>query len=197
MPAPDFLLRDATADDLPDIAAIHLQAYSKRHFTSRLPAAVLVEYYRLFLSGGAETLVLSDMSGVGAKVIGFAVFGRGVGNKIAQFKRENRLAIINASVVYPVAAGKKVLRQIWTKLTHGKPGSSAEYLLLSVAVARPGTGAGGLLLDAFLERARRSGTESAGLYVNADNIGALNAYVAKGFLFRELHGNQFYMERAV
>jgi len=77
------------------------------------------------------------------------------------------------------------------------PINPADYLLLSVAVAQSGRGAGGALLDALLERAREDGAKEVGLYVNADNIGAINAYISRGFLLRDLHGGQYYMERVI
>jgi len=191
-------LRLATEGDLPAIASIHRKAYSSAHFTSRLPAAVLTRYYRLFLTDGAETLVLSAPLGKGAaEIVGFAVFGRNIESKIAQFKKENAAAIMSVAVRHPVAAGIKVLRRLWTKAARGEAMATAGYLLLSIAVAKPGAGIGGVLLDALIERARADGADRIGLYVNIDNIPAINSYVRRGFVVRELRDRQFYMEKSL
>lgn len=199
MPGEDYALRPATEADLPAIAAVHLQAYSKRHFTSRLPAAVLIAYYRFFLSEGSEIVVLSEPQGEGKgteSIAGFAVFGRGIGEKIARFKREQFAPILKSSARHPLAAGGKVLHRVFTRLTSVGTTKEADYLLLSIAVAKSGTGVGARLLDALIARASDDGVGTIGLYVNADNLVAINAYVKKGFFFRELRGGQFYMERA-
>lgn len=197
--ASDILaLRPATEADLSAIAAVHLRAYPRSHFTSRLPARVLVDYYRLFLSHGSEILLLIETvpDAPGETVVGFAVFGRDIGEKIARFKREQFVEILKSSARHPFAAGAKVLHRLLTRLTTAGATPNTDYLLLSIAVARSGAGVGARLLDAMIARASAEGVEKIGLYVNADNLVAINAYVRKGFLFRELRGGQFYMERS-
>lgn len=192
----DLTLRAAIESDLAAIASVHLAAYSRRHFTSRLKREALIDYYRLFLSGGAKTLVLvrHGETAENEDILGFVVFGQGIAEKIALFKKRNAVDILMASAANPITAGSKVLQRLWTRIAHGRATASTDYLLLSIAVAMPGTGAGGRLLDAFLDHATSSGVERVGLYVNADNLTAINAYTTRGFLFRELHGGQFYME---
>lgn len=191
-------IRPAQEQDLCRIAEIHLRAYSTNHFTSRLPASVLERYYRLFLGDGAETLLLVENGGdSGETVLGFAVFGRDIGAKIARFKRENFRAIAAASLRNPVAAAGKLGRQVWSRARGGKPIPCADHLLLSIAAARPGTGSGRALLEAFIARTAAKGEARVGLYVNADNLGAINVYVSEGFVFRGFHGGQYYMERSL
>lgn len=194
----ELIVRPAANDDLPEIATIHLQAYSRYHFTSRLPSGVLVTYYRQFLGDGAEMLVASRANGDGsARIIGFAVFGRDIGSKIARFKRENRLAIFQTAIRNPLFAARLALKRLWHKIGGDTPMSSADFLLLSIAVSPPNKGVGGVLLNSFIERARLSGVNRVGLYVKQDNLHAINAYIKLGFKFRDLLGGQFYMERAI
>lgn len=198
MAAEKARLRLAQEKDLPRIAEIHLRAYSRSHFTSRLPAEVLERYYGLFLNDGAETLLIAHGDeGANETVVGFAVFGRGIGEKIARFKRENLWAILAASMRHPAVAAGKLAHQLWNKATSSKPIASADHLLLSIAVARPGTGCGRALLEAFLARSAEQGATRVGLYVNAENLAAINSYIATGFVFRELRGCQYYMERVI
>lgn len=189
-------VRVASEADLGAIAEIHLKAYSRDHFTSRLSRRALVDYYRYFLSDGAQTLLLEQRSGAEvSEMLGFAVFGRNIGLKIAQFKRRNQKDILQATVANPITAGRKILRLIWDRLTQRAGREPADFLLLSIAVAKPGMGAGSQLLDAFIDRARIDGADRVGLYVNVDNIPAINAYINKDFAFVEVRGRQFYMER--
>jgi ribosomal protein S18 acetylase RimI-like enzyme len=198
MAAKTRLIRPAQERDLPRIAEIHLKAYSANHFTSRLPASVLERYYGLFLGDGAETLLLvEDSESLGETILGFAVFGREIGTKISRFKRENFRAIAATSLRNPIAAAGKLARQVWNRATRGKPTPCADHLLLSIAAARSGTGSGRALLEAFVARTAAKGEVRVGLYVNANNLGAINVYVSAGFVFRELHGGQYYMERSL
>jgi len=192
-------LRPASEADLGTIAAIHRAAYSRRHFTSRLTPATLIDYYRLFLSGGPTTLLLIERAPDGGheEVLGFAVCGSEIAARIALFKRTHIGPILRASAANPVAAGSKGIKRLVTRALHGPAGPAADYLLLSIAVARPGTGAGGMLLDAVLDHAAADGADRIGLYVNVDNLAAINAYTSRRFTLRELYGQQYYMERAV
>jgi ribosomal protein S18 acetylase RimI-like enzyme len=195
-------MRRATADDLPMLARIHKMAYSCSHFTALLPDEVLARYYGYFLEGGSEIcLAMGDIndqvleSQTIADVQGFAVFGEGIPEGIAKFKRECFKDIFLASFRHPWSAARKTLLAVFAKLNKRPAYPTAEFLLLSIAVAVPRRGIGSRLLNAMLEEARRRGCKIVGLYVNADNVSAINAYFAAGFILRDSQSGQFYMER--
>jgi len=195
--------RRATADDLPTLARIHKAAYSRGHFTALLPDDVLARYYSYFLDDGSEICIALD--GVARcdtrrllsdNVLGFAVFGSGIPEKIAKFKRECLRDIFFASLRYPWVSVRKALRAVFSRLesgpTHHPP---AEFLLLSIAVAVPRCGVGSRLLSVMLETAQQRGCRFAGLYVNTDNVSAINAYFSAGFVIVDFQSGQFYMEK--
>lgn len=195
-------IRRATVDDLPTLAHIHKIAYSRSHFTALLPDEVLMRYYGYFFSEGAEIWLAVDEAvhyeGGGSPVegvLGFAVFGFGIPEKIAIFKRECRLDILSTSLRHPVRAAKKVFGALIARLVSKRAYSPADFLLLSIAVAKPRRGVGRSLLNAMLEIAKRKECKAVGLYVNADNVGAINAYFSAGFVILNLQGGQFYMEK--
>ena len=72
-----------------------------------------------------------------------------------------------------------------------------DFLLLSIASSLPRAGVGGILLDTLSVSACKKREDRVGLYVNADNIGAINAYVKDGFRFICLIYDQYYMEKAL
>lgn len=189
-----YAVRECVERDLPAIARVHLDAYSKDHFTSRLSPTTLRAYYGLFLGGGSHIIVLTPDDDA-EQVLGFAVFGHGIGARIAQFKREHRGAIAGAALRHPLAAGRKAVGRLANSFALKNDVEPAPYLLLSIAVAKRNVGAGGRLLAALLERAQAEGAKCVGLYVNGDNLGAINSYVAHGFRFRSLRAGQYYMER--
>lgn len=195
-------LRLASVDDLPTLVRIHKLAYSKSHFTSLLPEDVLIRYYRYFINDDVEIWLAVDesvdSSGLDSPTgspLGFAVFGFGIPEKISVFKRECRLDILLASLHYPLSTAKKIFRILVSRTLRVNAYSPADYLLLSIAVAKPRSGVGRSLLNALLVRARQKGCQSVGLYVNADNFGAINAYFSVGFSISDFQGGQFYMEK--
>lgn len=192
---PPLVLRLATASDLAVLASIHKQAYSRSHFTSLLPNQTLERYYAYFLDGGSEVLlaVKIDDSGLEAP-LGFAVYGQGIPERIAQFKRAALREILMTSLRHPLQAFRKVSGAMWSRLSAGLVYAPSNFLLLSIAVSHKGSGIGGRLLQAMLSSAQKSRTKTVGLYVNADNLNAINAYFAAGFVMRHYVSGQFYME---
>jgi ribosomal protein S18 acetylase RimI-like enzyme len=193
--------RLATEQDLPEIARIHIIAYSRNHFTTRLPEHVLQRYYRYFLQGGTQislALSISCAEAVQKEVIdGFAVYGVGIPDKIALFKKECLRHILIASLKNPLAASWKALKAALNSVAKKPPFPPANFLLLSIAVAPQSRGVGKHLLASMLEVAGQNFHNSAGLYVNADNVRAINAYFSAGFDLKYFSGGQYYMERSL
>jgi len=188
--APVF--RIAGEKDLSVIAEIHKQAYSRSHFTTLLPAAVLEDYYRLFLGGGAEILLCETQYG---DVLGFAVYGFRIAERIAVFKHEARRRIAWTAAKYPIRSFRKAASNFLGRLRTSEAGQEVSpFLLLSIAVSTKGRGVGGELLREMLVRAEDQGVDRVGLYVNVDNLTAINRYFLSGFSIKAMSVNQYYME---
>lgn len=188
---PSVQLRLATQADLPVLAHIHKVAYSRSHFTALLPDKTLVSYYGHFLSDGAEITLAVH----GDEVLGFAVYGTQLPVRIAVFKKAAVRDILMTSICNPVIATRKLLNAVLARLTAKQVFAPADFLLLSIAVAKPGRGVGGKLLRHLPLAAQQRGESVVGLYVNADNTNAINAYFSVGFVMRQHHSGQFYMEK--
>ena len=180
---PEYCLRSAVESDLESIAKIHLIAYSKSHFTSLLPAAVLISYYGIFLRGGVEIVVATKVSNPN-DIVGFA-----------SFKRLHRRDIVRASLAHPLTSILKLLNLLAKRRSPNADHLPCGFLLLSIASSLPRAGIGGMLLDALSARASEQHEDTVGLYVNSDNIGAMNAYIKDGFRFVCLIHNQYYLEK--
>lgn len=188
---PGVQLRLATLVDLPVLAHIHKVAYSLSHFTALLPDQTLVSYYGHFLSDGAEITLAVH----GDDVLGFAVYGTRLPERIAAFKKAATRDILMTSIRNPVIASRKLLSAVLARCTAKQALAPADFLLLSIAVAKPGRGVGGYLLHHLCLAALQRGEPTVGLYVNADNTRAINAYFAAGFVMRQHQSGQFYMEK--
>lgn len=194
--------RRATVADLPTLALIHKLAYSRSHFTALLPNEVLARYYGYFLDGGSEICLAlgnaddcKQMNLVAEEVHGFAVYGLGIPGRIAQFKRECSKEILSTSLRHPLIAARKAMVGTFARLARRPAYPPADFLLLSIAVALPRRGIGSHLLSALLDAARQRGCKAVGLYVNAHNVSAINAYFSAGFVVMGFQGGQFYMEQ--
>lgn len=190
-------LRSATKNDLDSIVQVHLAAYSRNHFTSRLSNQTLIDYYSLFLSDGAETLVICQQATEADgsdEVLGFSVFGSRIPEKISEFKKSHKLEIVKSSIENPIIASRKLFSQIYNRLAYDSKVKSANYIILSIAVRSKGSGIGRQLLIGTMDKVSLNGERRIGLYVNSDNLTALNAYTKSGFVFKDIIGSQFYME---
>lgn len=190
-------VRTANATDLVAIARVHKTAYSRNHFTALMPEWTLVEYYREFLGQGTTIRIVSDKRGDAREVIGFAVFGCGIPDKIKRFKAKARPAILVTAVRYPAMSARKAARAAISRLSAEEAKPPADFLLLSLAVSRKGMGIGTALLRDMAQEAKNLGHERIGLYVNCNNIGAINAYCTMGYRFIDLVDRQYYMEVGV
>ena len=177
--------------DLPVLARIHKLAYSRSHFTALLPDQTLVSYYSHFLSDGAVIALAVN----GDVVLGFAVYGMQLPERIAAFKKTAARDILITSIRHPVIASRKLLSAVLGRLTAKSLIAPADFLLLSIAVAKPGRGVGGHLLRQMCLEAQERGESAVGLYVNVDNTNAINAYFSAGFVIHHHHSGQFYMEK--
>ena len=186
--------REATDADLSDVVRVHKSAYSASHFTTLLPDDVLADYYRRFISDGSSiTVAVSRESG---RIEGFAVYGEHIPRKIAQFKRAHTLDLLSTGLRHPVTAVRKVLARLGSGRSAAVRGQAApaEFLLLSIAVSMPRRGTGLRLLELVKSAACEADHDLLGLYVNTDNIAAINAYFRSGFTLRSATRTQYYME---
>jgi ribosomal protein S18 acetylase RimI-like enzyme len=188
-------MRPAIANDLWAIAQVHKNAYSRTHFTALLPERVLMRYYGAFLGGGTEIRVACDSAQDRAEMmLGFSVHGEGIPEKIAAFKKACATDIAFAALRHPLLSSRKAFKVVAGRLATVAPCKPADFLLLSIAVAKPARGIGGVLLDEAIAAARQSGHRLLGLYVNQDNVRAINAYFRAGFRIKEFRNEQYYME---
>ena len=190
-------VRRAVLEDLPTLARIHKIAYSRSHFTALLPDLVLERYYGYFLNDGCEiwlSLGPPESIGLSNNIQGFAVFGTGIPERIGNFKRNFFGSIFRTSLRHPLISAKKLWTSILARMSGSPLSPSAKFLLLSIAVTTPMRGIGGCLIEIMFDVAAKQGFKKVGLYVNVDNLGAINTYFSAGFFIKECRNNQFYME---
>lgn len=192
------MIRAAKNTDLVAVAKIHKSAYSRKHFMSLLPEKTLVYFYGLFISPDTRFIVYVDDCDLEHDAIqGFAVFGQNMPERIEEFKRKATVDILRTGVAWPFVFFNKFIKIILTKTQKRSPYPPARWLLLSIAVTQNGCGIGRALLNAMINDAEANKVAKVGLYVNVENLQAINAYASAGFRIKDLVCEQYYMERIV
>lgn len=181
------------------MARLHRRAYSRDHFLALLPEAALADYYRRFLGQGSRIVLAMGAAGSGGveELLGFAVFGRNIGSRIAEWKRARRGVILWTALLNPLTALQKLLASAGGVLRAEPQLAEAPVALLSIAVRSGGQGVGRALLEDMLLRSAAAGEDRIGLYVRHRNVRALNAYLRVGFRIVASKRDQYYMERSL
>lgn len=190
----NYHFRVATKADLPRIAEIHKATFPPHYVTALLPLSALENYYGRFIGDGAEILLAVEPRESGEHILGMAVYGLRIGERIQAFKGEQRNVIALTAAKNPRVAGKKLFQQFTAKLRAGPDKPPVDFLFLSLAVEKKGGGVGKDLALETMKRASTDGHDIMGLYVNADNIGVINLHASHGFKIKQLRGDQYYME---
>ncbi len=195
-------VRLAAYDDLSLVARIHKRAYTSSHLTSHFPEDLLVRYYGHFIGGGCDIYLAVCFDGrssfkraSGETVRGFVVCGTGVPQRIATFKKDNLPRILRVALMHPRISVPKALTSAFGFLRQCQTHVSSEFLILSVASADQRSGVGSLLLNSAMTAACERGLKEIGLYVNTNNIPAINAYLKAGFRIINCEKHQYYMQR--
>ena len=189
------MIRISSQRDSCQLANIHKNAYASSHFTANMPKNVLQKYYDLFYTKGVTVIISLAENEDGSEIVnGFAVFGSGIPELILRFENSFRLSIFKTGLRNPVLFLKKVLKRVKSLIFPVKDHIPSGCLLLSIASNEKGKGIGRSLMKEMLRMARDKGEKSIGLYVNIDNINAINVYINSGFLVKERLNDEYYME---
>ncbi len=167
--------------DLDAIVAIHVQAFDG-FFLTRMGPRFLCAYYQAVLDFDASiSLVAYDTES--ARALGFAVGFREPQGFYAFFKqrRKRMLPAILRAVVLDPGLVPQILRNMRrVEAQADQPVDAVE--LSSIAVSTPERGVGGVLLEAFADKARSEGAHRLTLTTDAKgNDPVRGFYEARGF----------------
>jgi ribosomal protein S18 acetylase RimI-like enzyme len=171
-------LRTGTRADARLAATLHAGQISEGFLATLGPRFLTRLYRRVALFDGSFLLVAESTSGTR---VGFLAGAVDVGNLYRRF-------LISDGLVAAAASAPRLLRA-WPRaletLRHGssekaEPGT-AELLSVAVDPLARGQGAGRLLVNGFIDEARRKGAVSAEVVVGSDNRSAISLYSRSGF----------------
>lgn len=163
---------------LPDICAVHMNAYPKGHFTNLLGKPDLSNYYR-------ELILNSDISLVaesGRRLVGFLISGTHVAHGVANFTRDNRALLLRILLLNPAMAIEKVTSLTLSRMSKVEK-SKATFRIMSIAVDSKAMRGG---IGAFLIRELETmlaglDVKLIGLSVRKGNQNAIDFYHRIGF----------------
>jgi ribosomal protein S18 acetylase RimI-like enzyme len=184
----DLLIRELRANDLRQVAAVHMTAFPESALTM-LGTEAVRRYYEWQLVGPHDVVALSAL--IDSELVGFC-FGGIFRGAMSGFVRKNRRFLIGHVLAHPylmrnpifrdrLAAGARVLRsRSQPKGPAPRPPSQRlnHFGILAIAVhpGRQGLGIGKLLMAEAEHAARRQGFREMGLTVNPGNQQAVEFY---------------------
>lgn len=176
-----MIIRDMRASDLDAVVPIHEAAFDG-FFLTRMGPRFLRAYYQAVLDFQASIALFAHDS-ESDHALGFAVgFGDPKGFYALFKQRRNRmLPAILMAVLRDPGLAPQILRNVRrVDAQSQQPVDAVE--LSSIAVGAPGRGVGGLLLEAFAEKARAEGSNMLILTTDAEGNDPVRAfYEARGF----------------
>ena len=189
------LFNKKDASIVSQVAAIHANAYSARHFTAGFSSVKLVEYNSRLIEASDLTILAIDGDGV----LGFIISGYAVSAGVKKFTADNRLWLAFQLLQRPTIFFTKLWGLFRSKLNPVKP-SNAKFRLLSIATI-PGSqskGVGAAMLNFLEQELMSKGVESYGLSVKDSNYAAIRFYERHGFVKEKSYlGSSYYIKEII
>jgi ribosomal protein S18 acetylase RimI-like enzyme len=177
-PTPSLLPRPATAADVAQVAALHMQCIRHGFLVTLGPRFLRRLYRRVVRSAGSFLLVADGPAGVS----GFVAVTEDTRRLYREFLVRDGLgaALVGApSLIRAPARAWETLR--YGTGTHGGDLPTAEILAVGVAPGARSEGVGGALVYAALDELRDRGIDAARVVTSARNESGLRMYQRAGF----------------
>jgi ribosomal protein S18 acetylase RimI-like enzyme len=177
------LLRFATVEDVPAVAALHASRISEGFLVTLGPAFLRRLYRRVIFSHRAFLLVSDDTR----EVCGFIAVAENTRALYGEYLLRDGVAAAVTATRGIVRAPRSVLETLRYGLRAGNGadgGAAAEILAISVAADHAGRGIGTRLVRAAVEELERRGVVSARVVTAVGNEAAVHAYERGGFRSR-------------
>jgi ribosomal protein S18 acetylase RimI-like enzyme len=174
------LVRFATLEDVPAIAALHATRISEGFLVTLGPAFLRRLYRRVAFSRRAFLLVADDAGAV----CGFIAVAENTRALYVEYLLHDGIAAAVAASRGIARAPRSVLETLRYGLRAGNDadgGAAAEILATGVAADHSGRGIGSRLVRAAVEELERRGVASARVVTAVGNEAAVHAYERGGF----------------
>lgn len=177
---------------LPDIARVHYQAYSSRHFTSCFSGEMLRRYYSLLISNSDVSLVSVSDDG---RLNGFVISGVGVGSGVTAFVKKHRVYLVFLLLKNPAFLYEKLRFFLSSRLSKKILSKKVTpFRLMSIAVdpSSQSKGVGATMIENLESKLSSIDVLSYGLSVRKENCRAIDFYRRNGFLTEKETADSIY-----
>jgi ribosomal protein S18 acetylase RimI-like enzyme len=162
-------------NDLIEVVKIHLNAFSKDHFTSNFSADLLHSFYYMQIQENEFCFVAEENN----MISGFIVAGYNTNKAVKEFTKKFKLHLLLKMLQNPIF----ILKKIKSLLNRDHFISTAGLRLLSIATIQnqQSKGVGKLMITEFEKQLKEAGEKLYGLSVNKTNLKAIGFYKKTDF----------------
>ena len=175
--AGDVIIRPGTVEDAETAASLHTVEIREGFLSSLGPRFLAYLYRRLALSPDSF-LLIAETDG---RPVGFLAGTENVATLYRRFLVHDGVAAALTSAPRLIRAIPRVLETLRHGSHPGDASTQAELLSIAVDGSARRSGAGRLLVSAFLVEMRRRDVPAADVVVAKDNLGAIRLYQSQGF----------------
>jgi ribosomal protein S18 acetylase RimI-like enzyme len=173
------LIRQAKISDATAIAALHLIAYHKDHFTAHFPQKLLKEYFETLIRSSNYNYVYYETTY--NVLLGYIIAGQNTADVVSRFANSHLLSIILVLIKNPKFIFEKI-NDLLGKIK--KLNLTAADFRVQVYVTNPkhqrkGVGTG--LMSILENDLKKSSIKAYGLSVRQNNADAISFYEKSGF----------------
>lgn len=168
------MIRKMNINDLGKVAEVHLNSYTKDHFTAHLSKKLLMKYYGELLKLTRYAYISEDLGSLN----GFLLGGDNLAAGIRSFTRKNIISLATISLFNMRLLFNKIARVFARRKNNGK-----RMVLLSICVNKSaqGSGIGKKLTEEFEKDLVNDGIGQYVLSVKPDNLKAVKFYEHCGY----------------
>lgn len=173
----DTVVRPATREDAPRVAALHAGRITEG-FLPTLGPTFLTRLYRRVVAAPEGIVLVADVQG---EVVGFVAAATSLGRIYRSFLWRDGVPAALSAAPRLVRSWRRVLETLrYPARTVGLP--EAEILAVAVDSSCSRSGLGRTLVDATLVELERQGVDAVRVVAGADNTAAINLYRRCGFV---------------
>ena len=174
------MIRAISENDITRIIELHLNTFSKNHFTTAFSRDLLRKYFIKLIINNKFCFVYYDEAE--KELLGYVIAGFNTDTAISQFTKENKFSLVLTLLKHPNFLLEKMSTTIKKLTKRNVSNSQCRLFLIAVNENHRGEGIGRKLVNYFENMLRQCGIKDYGLSVRKENRDAIRFYNNSGYI---------------